>query len=421
MNISTLLTLRRKGRASARILPMMIWRLGLLVVCCASRLQVEAHGPPDILWRSNGNTERVRSVAFNADSTLVAVAGGYLRDTRVLVFRTVDGSLLKTLTNTVSPVESVVFSPDGRTLAATGGLQAQLPPPDFRGYSLINLWDTADWAWRGITNFTPASPVQVVFSHSGEYLAVAHGVCGECYGDLALFAVPSGGLVNRYAQYITGYSSLAFSRDDRELATSYFAALGTQIRNTTNGVVRVELEASGPVTFSPDGTALMVADSPGIRLFNAATGAALANMLEPAGVYSAGFTPDGKAIVSWARDDKIRFWSLRDYSVFQVYDQETTGVRALAVSPNGRYFAYGRDDGVVVLAQMPLRITDITCTGNQVRLTWSGGSGLYQLLRTTNLTSGQWANVGAPTIGTSATVSVTSNLEFFRVQNLYLP
>ena len=76
---------------------------------------------------------------------------------------------------------------------------------------------------------------------------------------------------------------------------------------------------------------------------------------------------------------------------------------------------------MVVLARMPLWITDIVRVGNQVRLTWSGGTGLYQLLRTTDLASGVWENVGDPTTNTTATVSATNAFEFFRVQSLPSP
>jgi WD40 repeat protein len=246
---------------------------------------------------------------------------------------------------------------------------------------------------------------------------------------VAIFQMPSGDVLTRYGQYITGYGSLAFSPDDRELATSCFGALPTQIRNATNGAVRIELPFSGSVAFSPDGSTLMIAEDRiqppthdwgghAVWLARTSMGEVVTKLPHPKSVYTATFTPDGKAIVSWAGDDKIRFWRVDNSSVFQPYDRETTAVRTLAVAPNGRCFAYGREDGVVVLARMPLWITDITRTKNQVRLNWSGGTGLYQLLQSTNLASGVWQALGDPTTNTTATLSTTNTLEFFRVQSL---
>lgn len=338
-----------------------------------------------------------------------------------------DGGLVWTLTNAVSRVESVVFSPDGKALASTGGQSFEFP---LFSYSLINLWDTADWSWRGITNDGGLPQVvQLAFSHNGKQLAAASGYY---YGELAIFEMPGGHLLSRYGQSTSGYGSLAVSPDDRELATSYFVGSRTQIRNATNGSVRLDLPFMGSVAFSPDGATLMIAEDRseppsheyggnGITLANTTSGAIITNLVHPKSVYTAAFTPDGKAIISWAGDNKIRFWSLRDYSVFQVYDQETTDVWALAVSPDGRYFAYGRNDGVLVLARMPLWITDITQTNNQARLSWSGGSGQYQLLRTSDLASGVWENFGEPTTETTATVAATNAFEFFRVQTLPQP
>lgn len=395
----------------------MVCALGVLTLLVSFGGQALGQASPDILWRTNGHSsgasrEGVLSIAFNPASSLVASGGGP-GDRSVKVWRVADGGLVKILSNTVERVDSVAFSPDGEVLAANGGQRGQLP--DFRDYTLINFWDTMDWSWYAVTNvaFTPAA--QLVFSHNGKYLAAAGG---DWYGDLAVFEMPSGNLLNRYGEYITGYNSLAFSPDDRELAASVFGALCTQIRNATNGAVRIDLQLTGSVAYSPDGVVLLVALSSGIVLINTTTAAAITELFHPAAVSTAVFTPDGKAIVSWAGDNKIRFWSMRDYSVFQEYDQETTDVWALAVALNGRYFAYGRDDGVVVVAQMPLWITDIVKSNNEVRLAWSGGSGLYQLQRTTDLASGVWENIGDPTTETTAAVSAANTFEFFRVQSL---
>jgi hypothetical protein len=53
-------------------------------------------------------------------------------------------------------------------------------------------------------------------------------------------------------------------------------------------------------------------------------------------------------------------------------------------------------------------------------LSWAGGSGLYQILSTTNVMSGPWENVGGPTKETSATIDLTGTA-FYRVDSLPNP
>ena len=397
----------------------------VLALFLIGQTAISGQGSPEVLWATNAHIPGVPgyghlSIAFSPDSRLLASAGG--NDIHVKIWAVGDGQLLQTLTNPVLGVGSVVFSPDGRALASTGEIHGVTP--EGQHYNVINVWDTADWRWRGITNYVYIGDGQVVFSHNGKYLAAAGG---GWYGDLAIFKFPEGNLVNRYGQNITGYASLGFSPDDCDLAASCFYAASTQIRNATNGTVRIDLPIpTASVAFSPDGATLMVAEDRDtaraggvwpIHLVDVATGTIRGTLLHPGSVYTAAFTPDGKGIISWAGDNKIRLWRLLDATVLQTYDQETTAVRALAVSPNGRYFAYGRDDGVVVLA----RITDITHTNNEVRLTWTGGSGLYQLQQTADLTAGLWEDAGQPTTNLAATVNASGPLQFFRVQSLPQP
>lgn len=85
-----------------------------------------------------------------------------------------------------------------------------------------------------------------------------------------------------------------------------------------------------------------------------------------------------------------------------------------------RWGMMGIRGGTVLLARMPLWISEVSRAGNQVTLQWQGGSGRYQVLARTNLTVGQWENWGRPaTHGTAA--FACSNATFFRVQSLTNP
>jgi hypothetical protein len=54
--------------------------------------------------------------------------------------------------------------------------------------------------------------------------------------------------------------------------------------------------------------------------------------------------------------------------------------------------------------------------GTNLRLTWPGGTGPFQVQRRTALGAGTWENVGATTLEKTATVEITGAESYFRVQ-----
>ncbi|HEY5911899.1 MAG TPA: hypothetical protein VJA21_14955, partial [Verrucomicrobiae bacterium] len=52
---------------------------------------------------------------------------------------------------------------------------------------------------------------------------------------------------------------------------------------------------------------------------------------------------------------------------------------------------------------------------NDVRITWDGPSGYYQVLSGANLIAGQWQAIGDPNASRSATITNIHNNAFFRV------
>lgn len=106
---------------------------------CAVKVRDTATGE-EKLFGSHGN--RVKSVAFSPDGTLLASGGGRT----VGVWRVADGKLLHDLRGHENFVECVAFSPDGRFIFS-GGYD-----------NLIHVWRAADGAlvqvWRGSSSYT---------------------------------------------------------------------------------------------------------------------------------------------------------------------------------------------------------------------------------------------------------------------------
>jgi hypothetical protein len=104
-----------------------------------------------------------------------------------------------------------------------------------------------------------------------------------------------------------------------------------------------------------------------------------------------------------------------------VYDQALDGGAAsVDISANGKLFAYGTANGTVVVARMPLILSEVKRVENQIVLSWQGGSGRYQLQSCTNLIIGTWQNMGGPTVDTTATNTISGTV-FYRVQSLPNP
>ena len=173
------------------------------------------------------------------------------------------------------------------------------------------------------------------------------------------------------------------------------------------------------VAFSPSGQVIATGVHDGdVRLWS--TNGTLLHTLAVAGspTRAMDFSPDGKLLAT-ASGGVIQFWRVSDGAHLVTYDPDPIGpATAVDIAPNGKLFAYG--GGELVLARMPLLVTEVSRAGNQLTLGWSGGSGLYQLQSTTNMIDGPWQNVGAPTAATASTNAVTGTI-FYRVQSLPNP
>ena len=64
----------------------------------------------------------------------------------------------------------------------------------------------------------------------------------------------------------------------------------------------------------------------------------------------------------------------------------------------------------------PLAVGSVARNASNLTLHWSGGTPPYQLQMCSNLTKASWFNLGSPGITTSATVPISGNKGYFRIQ-----
>jgi Tol biopolymer transport system component/tRNA A-37 threonylcarbamoyl transferase component Bud32 len=253
--------------------------------------------------------------------------------------------------NASATVNSVAFSPDGRTLA--------VGDQDHSAY----LWDLA--TRRIVATLTApvgsASVSSVAFSPGGTTLAAGDGdgstflwdlATGRLAATLADPPAASGGSSE-------GVNAVAFSPDGKLLAAAD-ADDSTYLWDVATRQVTATLtDPSGlasqmkAVGFSPDGTMLATADADGkTYLWSVATGRLAATLSDPGGesVSSVAFSPHGTMLATGDGDGSTYLWDVAAGRLAATLTgPDSSLVSSVAFSPDGKTVAAGAGGGSTYL------------------------------------------------------------------------
>lgn len=289
-----------------------------------------------IYWEVASGRRREKAVprvAFSADGRLMAV----LRPTSIHICDRQSGEEQCRLDDLPYYISNVVFSPDGKTLAATGS-----------GTALL-FWDVKTGQRR------PSGPghldrvVTLAFSPDGRRLAsVAQA------GQILLWETTRGESLWRMAlrpeeferaRYWTSEPKLAFSPDGSHLVVQRYSqdvlrlldvASGKQLRTLDESLERVNRLA-----YSPDGKSLAVANGPSSLGFLDVSSGKFATVLGevahgPLGLRIA-FSLDSQMLaVSGIRDVGLRVWDVRRARSLYRFYLPPQYTHPLTFSPDGR-------------------------------------------------------------------------------------
>ncbi|MEW2354578.1 protein kinase [Spirillospora sp. NPDC029432] len=286
-------------------------------------------------------TDSVDSVAYSPDGRTLATGGGAF-DPRVQLWdvraRRQVGDLR---TGHSQSVNSIAFSPDGRTLA-TGG-----------GDSAVLLWDVHDRRRIGALSTDHMDGVHTVaFSPDGGTLATSgHD------GTVRLWDARSRRPIGAALTGGTGLGPLAFSPDGRTLAAAGDGTVhlwDVATRRPAGAPLTGHSESVDSIAFSPDGRTLAVGggDDGRVRLWDVRTrrpaGAPLTG--HTAGVYAVAFSPDSR-ILATSDGTTVRMWDpLTSRPIGAPLTGHSGTINAVAFSPDGRTLATtGGDDKTVRL------------------------------------------------------------------------
>ncbi|MCU0512054.1 MAG: tetratricopeptide repeat protein [Anaerolineae bacterium] len=234
------------------------------------------------------------ALALTADNALLALAEGNM----VLLYDVISGSRMAVLREPQETVQGLVFSPDGRWLAALGGYQEAF------------LWRT-----------------------------------------------DATGRVYRLPTDLAGGQAIAFSPDSRLLALAGDAgALEVWTVSPRTRLYSLSVDTSQAVmslAFSADGQRLLLGGSRGtVWLLETAAGIILDTFHGHRGdVNTVAFSPDGALLASGGADGTLRLWQPGVAAPLLVLDAHEDEIQTLAFRTDNRSLATAGADGTVRLWQ----------------------------------------------------------------------
>ena len=259
------------------------------------------------------------SVVFSPDGLTLASASW---DGTIRLWNPRNGNLKKVLTEHAGGVSSVAFSPDGNTFASGSADRT------------IRLWNTTTWKLkRTLTGHTDVVET-VAFSPDGNTLA-----SGSRDTTIRLWNSNNGQSKRTLTEHIAPVNALAFSPDGNTLASG---SRDQTIRlwNPNNGREKETLtgytDGTNPVAFSPDGATLLIGGH-GISLWDTETGEYKKPLAgDIGGAISVVFSLDGQMVASGSADNKVQLWDF-NASDYEIPTITTKGmVRLVYFLPNGR-------------------------------------------------------------------------------------
>jgi WD40 repeat protein len=275
------------------------------------------------------------------------------------------------------PVESVVFSPDGQTLAVGGAggavhlwdleKEEEAGPlltngtvygiaysPDGQniasgGWEEIRLWEVATGGEISLLKGSESARFAVAYSPDGEMLAtgskkVISFLDAETREETG--SLTAGGYV----------SKVAFSPDGQTLAAKLDETV--EVWDVGSGELRgafgIKKQKFNDFDISPDGKTVAMGFRSGVvKQWDMATGKEQVTQNEiksrRGAILSVAYSPDGKLLATGDGSSEVGLWEAATGELIRTYEGHSDTVQSVNFSPDGQKLASGSADGTVMI------------------------------------------------------------------------
>ncbi len=300
--------------------------------------------------KSFGGSYTPLSVCFSPDGKTLASSGDEW-DSNIRLWDVQTGELLKTLKKRTAfedfegrDVNSVVFSPDGNTIASGSG------------NGTIRLWNPHTGEFIKYLEGHTKAISSVAFSPNGNTLLSA-GAEGFCLWDV------NTGEYIALEDIATHAASAAFSPDGNTCAiasemgifvhnahTFQFLEILTRNTGSEDEFRGKDIGSIGSVVFSPDGNTIVSCGGNNIHLWDAHTNQLLKTLIgHRESVNSVVFSPDGNTIASASADRTIRLWNVNTRELLKTLMAHAASVSSVVFSPDSKTIASAGNDRTIRL------------------------------------------------------------------------
>jgi WD40 repeat protein len=293
-------------------------------------------------------------------------------------------------------VRSVVFSPDGKTLASASfdntiklwHLETQKPIATLIGHS--NLVNSVAFSFDGLIlasasddntiklwHLETQKPIATLTGHSDLVNSVAFSPDGKTLASasddktIKLWNLETQKLIATLTRHSNEVRSVAFSPDGKTLAsTSDDHTIKLWQLQSQKPIATLTGHSSkvNSVAFSPDGLTLASASSDKtIKLWHLQSQKPIATLTgHSSKVNSVAFSPDGLTLASASSDKTIKLWHLQSQKLIATLTGHSSWVYSVAFSPDGLTLASASLDKTIKLWNLESQKPIATLTGHSI-------------------------------------------------------